>query len=67
MHYTDDPIADFEYYDAKREKSLDDLPECCECGESIQDDCCYEFDDGYICEECLNENHRRWTENCIGA
>lgn len=63
MRYTDDPIRDFEYYDAKREESLNNLPVCYECEEPIQDDACYEFDGEYVCENCLEQNHRRWTEN----
>ena len=59
-----DVIAErLEYYDAKMEESLGRLPVCIECEEPIQSDNCYEFDEGYICEDCLDQNHKRWTEN----
>lgn len=53
----------WEMYDNEREKGLLQLPECSECGERIQDDFCYEFDDELICESCLKECHRRHTDD----
>lgn len=64
--WSDDPIADFEAYDAMKEKRLAELPECCECGEHIQDEYCFEINGEYICEECLNDNHRKRTEDVVG-
>lgn len=66
MFYTNDPIADFEAYDAMQEKKLAELPECCECGEKIQDEYYFEINGEYICEECLNDNHRKRTEDFVG-
>ena len=54
----------FVQHDAEQEKRLAELPECCECGERIQDEYCFEINDEYICEECLNDNHRKHTEDC---
>ena len=64
FYVTDDPIADFNRWDAEQQAKLDKLPKCAECGEPIQDDYCYEFNDSYLCEECLNENHRKAVEVC---
>ena len=36
MGFTDDPVADFERYDAEREWKLNRLPVCWCCGEHIQ-------------------------------
>ena len=56
MFRTDDPIADFERYDAEQQKKLDRLPKCCHCGEPIQDDFCFDLGDGEIyCEDCLKK------------
>lgn len=63
MYYTDDPIADFERYDAEQERALAKLPECSECGHKITDDVLYEFNDELICPECLKDNHRKRTDD----
>ena len=64
MCWTDDPIADYDRYSAKREKELEKLPVCCDCDEHIQDEYCYEFNDEYICEKCLEKYHRKAVEDC---
>ena len=63
MYYTDNPLADFNRYDAEQERKRQQLPKCYECGEPLTDDWCYEIDGEYICEECLNNNHRKRVEN----
>lgn len=65
MCWTDDPVADYDRYSAKREKELEELPVCCECGEHIQDDYCYEFYGEYICERCLKDYHRKAVEDIV--
>ena len=64
MFYTDDPIEDFHRYDAEQEARLAELPVCSECGEPIQTECCYEFNDELICVGCLENNHRKLVEYC---
>jgi len=32
---------------------LESRPECCECGEPIQEDYAYRLDEGLMCEECM--------------
>ena len=63
MSWTDDPVRDAERYEAEQEESLKRLPVCCECGEPIQTDECYEFNDELICPDCLRDNHKKWTED----
>ncbi len=63
MIFTDDPVADFERYDAEQQEKLDRLPVCDYCDEHIQDDYYYELDNECICEECLNEHFRKHVED----
>lgn len=62
---TDDPHKDFLRHDAEQQAELDRLPKCCECDQPIQTEKCYEFNDELICPECLEDNHRKWVEDCI--
>lgn len=50
---TDDPHADFDRYDAELEKRLARLPRCSRCKEPIEDEELFDFDDVFICEECV--------------
>ncbi len=63
MYFTDDPVRDAERYMADQERELQKLPRCCECDEPIQTEECYEINDELICPECLQKNHRKWTED----
>lgn len=66
MHRTDDPIHDFMMHDIEVEEWLGKLPVCEYCKEEIQDECYYDLGDGEIlCEECLNDHYRRWTEDYV--
>lgn len=65
MYYTDDPLADFARKDADDAAWLQSLPKCAECGEPIQQDFCYEMEGKVICEQCLNENHRKMVDDFI--
>ena len=65
MLYTDDPLADFARHDAEQQAQLDKLPVCCECDEPIQDEHCFEINDEYICEKCLNDNHRKRVDDIV--
>lgn len=65
MYFTDDPIRDAERYMEMMDMKLESYPICAECGEHIQDEECYEIDGKLICEQCLKENYRRWTEDYI--
>lgn len=63
MRISGDPLADFSRHDAECERGLSKLPRCCECGEPIQDEIYYDFHDKYICDTCMTENHRRFTDD----
>jgi formylmethanofuran dehydrogenase subunit E len=63
--WTDDPIADFARHDAEQQEELEKLPVCSECGEPIQSEYCYEIDGEYICEECLECNHKKTVDSII--
>lgn len=65
MSWTDDPIADFNYHERQQQAALDRLPRCSECGQPIQSDYFYEFENENICEECLKYNHRKNVEDFI--
>lgn len=63
MMFTDDPLADYDRYSTRQEKQFAKLPVCCECGEPIQDDYCYEINDELLCEDCLNTYHRKAVDD----
>ncbi len=65
MYYSDDPVRDFMMHDAKQTQWLEQQPVCSECDEHIQDEYCYEINGELICEDCLNTNHKKRTEDYI--
>lgn len=67
MYYTDDPIADFECWDAEQQRELDRLPECEYCGHPIQDEMCYRINDNLVCEDCLDYQFKVRTEDYADA
>ena len=62
---TDDPVADWDRHCARQQSELDKLPTCCECDEPIQSDECYEINGELICPGCLNEHHKKRTDDYI--
>lgn len=65
MPWTDDPVADYDRFDAEQTKELERLPRCSECDQPIQGEECWEFNGELICEECLNDNHRKSVEDFL--
>ncbi len=65
MYYTDNPVADYGRWSDDRERELERLPVCTECEHPITDEHCVEFNGELICEECLDNNHRKNTEDFI--
>ena len=57
MLYSDDPVADFNRYDAEQQKKLEKLPICHECGEHIQQENAVMIYGEWFCDHCL-ENMR---------
>lgn len=65
MQYTENPIADYDAHLSEEQRRLEKLPKCYECGEPIQTEECYEFNDEIICPGCLNDNHRKWVDDIV--
>lgn len=65
MYFTDDPVADFERYDAEKEAALERLPKCDECKKRIQDDYVYEIEGYLLCESCMKANYRKDVDEYI--
>ena len=63
--YSGDPLRDAEARDAEQQAALDKLPKCAYCNEPIQDEFCFEINDELICEDCLNEHHRKWVDDYV--
>lgn len=63
MYLSDNPIADFDRYDAERQREEDRLPVCEICGEPIQDDYLYDLEGTLVCEECLKSEYRKPVED----
>lgn len=61
----DDAYSQWERHEAKLEAELAKRPVCCECDQHIQDEVCFEFNGEYICKQCLVDNHKKYTEDCI--
>lgn len=59
MYYTDDPLRDFENWDAEQEEYLARLPICEVCGQPIQQDTAICIDGKWYCDHCLNEYFRK--------
>lgn len=65
MPYTDDPIADFNKWDAEQENRRKMLPRCCECGKHIQDDELFDVYGDLYCWDCAIKEFRRSTDYYI--
>lgn len=58
MYYTDNPIADFERYDAEQHSQLEHRPVCVDCGHHIQDETAYYINSEWICMDCMSSYER---------
>lgn len=58
MHYTDDPLLDFDRHQADEERWLMQRPQCDDCGEHIQTETAFYINDCWICEECIDAYRR---------
>ena len=61
--YSDDPLRDFDRWDAEQQERLKELPDCADCGEKIYDDHYYMINDEPICPDCLDSNYRREADD----
>lgn len=62
---TDDPLRDFDRYDALMAAREAKLPRCDRCGEPINDDIYYEIGDEILCENCMHDEYARSTEDWL--
>jgi formylmethanofuran dehydrogenase subunit E len=58
MYYTDNPIADFNSWDAEHNRQLEALPVCADCDEHIQDERAYYINGEWICMACMSSYER---------
>lgn len=65
MPYTDDPIADFEAWDAEQQEKLEAMPICCECDKQIQEDELFDVYGDLYCWDCAVKLFRKSTDNYI--
>jgi formylmethanofuran dehydrogenase subunit E len=65
MYITDDPIADFDRWDAEQQMELKKLPTCCSCGEPIQDEDLFDVNGDLFCKECMMEQFKKPVERYI--
>lgn len=56
----------WEQHQREQDKLLERLPKCADCGEPIQSEQYFDFDGCFYCEDCLENNHRKWVEDFIG-
>ena len=63
--YTDDAERDFAYWDMEQARAEARLPVCDACGETINDDFYFEIDNEILCEDCLNNRFRKYTDDYI--
>lgn len=52
-------------HEAEQEEALKRFPKCAECNHPIQDERCYRFGEVFICEQCMDDNHKVKTEDYI--
>ena len=55
---TDDPIADFNAWDAEQADWLAKLPVCADCDEPIQDETAFYINGDWICNDCIDSYKR---------
>lgn len=53
-------------HDTEQQKRFAKLPVCCMCGEPIQDEYYYLINDEILCQECLENNFRKETDEYEG-
>jgi hypothetical protein len=52
----------WERHQAAQDSAEANLPTCCECGHTIYEEFCYEFEGEPICDECMYDNHCKSIE-----
>lgn len=67
MYYTDDAERDFAMQDMKQARLEARLPVCDnrKCRRPIHDDYYWEIDGDILCEKCMNDRYRKYTDDFI--
>lgn len=63
MFYTDDPVRDYDRYDAAMQIKLSRTPKCEDCANHIQDDEYFDVDGTILCGDCMNDRYRKYTDD----
>lgn len=58
VFYSNDPIADFDRWDAEQNKQLERLPVCADCDNPIYDETAYYINGDWICRDCMTTYER---------
>lgn len=61
----EDNYSMWEHHEHAQQVALARQPVCCYCEEPIQDDFLYDIEGELYCEQCLNINFRKGTEDYI--
>lgn len=65
--YSDNPVADYDRYDAYLARQEARLPVCDDCDKPIHGDDYYEIDGEILCEECMKDRYRRSVADWLDA
>lgn len=57
-----DNIDAFNWHDERQERMLSKRPKCRWCGEHIQDEVCYEYNDELYCPDCMEDNYPEYMD-----
>lgn len=58
MCWTDDPIDDFNRWDAEQTRQLEHLPVCADCDQIIQQETAVYINGEWLCDDCLDSYRR---------
>lgn len=62
-YLTDDPVADFNRWDAEQSRRLKRHPTCQICGQAIQQERAVCLEGFWFCDECLDDNRKDVEED----
>ena len=65
MFITDDPLADFDRYEAEQQRRLERYPKCDYCDSHITDEFYYDLDGDIVCEDCLDRHFKKAVEDYV--
>ncbi len=59
FRYTDDPLRDYEAYEAELVRLEEQVPVCDYCNRPVMDDFYYEINEEPVCADCLEQYFKR--------